>query len=288
MLYRLHVRQSSEAGVAVLGSETNNRGVSITEATFLRVRISCLTAVEAAEVIADRGASVPFAYVVTPNASHFTLLVELKDARFQDVYAHAWLRLLDGKVPRACARIVFGLDLPHCAGSDLTEELFTHRIQPSDSITIIGGGEELRRRLVAQFGLTQLHVHNPPMGFMDKPSEVEACIDFVLRHPARYVFFAVGSPRGEYLARMVQRRPEAVGTGLCIGGSLNFITGLVKRAPAFFRTFGLEWLYRLLRNPIGHARRVFVESLPLLLIVAKARLNPTAYGMDASRRKRVP
>lgn len=245
---------------------------------FLGVPIDRLDAPAAAARVAAREPDAPFAYVVTPNASHFNLLGEIRDARFQDVYAHAWLRLMDGKVPRAFARIVFGLDIPHCAGSDLTEELFRSHIRPDDPITIIGGGEELRRRLVAQFGLTRLAVYDPPMGFMNMPGEAEACVAFVRAHPARYVFFAVGSPRGEYLARMVHLA-GASGTGLCVGGSLNFLTGLVKRAPEVFRRFGLEWFYRLLRNPVGHARRVFIESLPMVWMVVKAKFNPAAYGM---------
>lgn len=259
----------------------------VAETVFLGVPISRLDAAEAAALIAARGPGAPFAYAVTPNASHFNLLGEIRDARFQDVYDHAWLRLMDGKVPRAFARKVFGLDLPHCAGSDLTELLFRDHIRPDDAITVIGGGEALRRRLVERFGLTRLAVYDPPMGFMEQPGEAEACVTFVQQHPARYVFFGVGSPRGEYLARMVQQA-GAVGTGLCVGGSLNFLTGLVKRAPMVFRTLGVEWLYRLLRNPVRHARRVFIDSMPLLWMVAKAKWNPGAYGMAPTRQRGAP
>lgn len=251
----------------------------IKEITYLGVPISCLDVPAAAERIAARGATAPFAYVVTPNAHHFVMLGRLKDERFADAYAHAWLRLLDGQTPRALARRVFGLDLPHAAGSDLTAHLFAHHITPDDSITVIGGSDELRRRLTERFGIKTVSLFNPSMGFIKKPDEVEACVDFVLAHPARYVFFAVGAPASEYLARMVDKRGGAVGTGLCVGSSLNFVTGIVQRAPEFYRRYGLEWLHRLLLNPRGHSRRVFVESLPLLLMVADARRNPAAYGM---------
>ncbi|MEP9366386.1 WecB/TagA/CpsF family glycosyltransferase [Xanthobacter sp. VNH20] len=257
----------------------------IREVPYLGVRISCLDVPAAAARIAARGADAPFAYVVTPNAQHFVRLGRLKDARFADAYDHAWLRLLDGKTPRALARRVFGLDLPHAAGSDLTAYLFAHHIAPGDSVTVIGGGEEMRRRLMDRFGLKAVNLLNPSMGFITKPEEVEACVDFVLAHPARYVFFAVGAPASEYMARMVEKRGGAVGTGLCVGSSLNFVTGIVQRAPEFYRKFGLEWLHRLMLNPRGHARRVFVESMPLLLMVADARRNPAAYGMAGTGEK---
>ncbi|WP_348930893.1 WecB/TagA/CpsF family glycosyltransferase [Aquabacter sp. CN5-332] len=256
----------------------------IREITYLGVRISCLDVPAAAARIAARGATAPFAYVVTPNAQHFVRLGRLKDARFADAYDHAWLRLLDGKTPRALARRVFGLDIPHAAGSDLTAHLFAHHMAPSDAVTVIGGSDEMRRRLTDQFGLTAVKLFNPSMGFINKPDEVTACVDFVLAHPARYVFFAVGAPASEYLARLVEMRGGAVGTGLCVGSSLNFVTGIVQRAPEFYRRHGLEWLHRLLLNPKGHGRRVFVDSMPLLLMVADARRNPAAYGMAAAQR----
>jgi exopolysaccharide biosynthesis WecB/TagA/CpsF family protein len=134
---------------------------------------------------------------------------------------------------------------------------------------------------MAQFGLKTIHMHVPPMGFIDDPEQVQTCVDFVLDHPARYVFFIVGSPRSEYVTRLVHQSGKAVGTGLCVGSSLHFLTGLTKRANATYRKLGLEWLHRLIENPRSHASRVFVDSMPIFLIAAKARLNPAAYGMGA-------
>jgi N-acetylglucosaminyldiphosphoundecaprenol N-acetyl-beta-D-mannosaminyltransferase len=65
----------------------------------------------------------------------------------------------------------------------------------------------------------------------------------------------------------------AVGTALCIGSSLLFVTGVVRRAPLLFRRLNAEWAYRLMQNPRGHARRVFLESLPVLWIALKALLG---------------
>lgn len=246
---------------------------------FLGVEITALGVADAAALIEARAPDAPFAYVVTPNAAHFTRLGELKDARFAEAYAHAWLRLLDGATPRKLARLVFGLDIPQAAGSDLTAYLFAHAIKPGDTVTVIGGSEEMRQRLLDRFHLGAVNLHVPSMGFITRPDEVEACVDYVVAHPARYVFFVVGAPASEYLACMVEQRGGAVGTGLCVGSSLNFVTGIVERAPDFYRRHGIEWMHRLLLNPKGHARRVFVDSLPVLWMVAKARLDPKAYGM---------
>jgi len=126
---------------------------------------------------------------------------------------------------------------------------------------------------VAQFGLRRLAIHDPPFGFIDDPAAVAACLDFLESHPARYVFLAVGSPRSELLARMACERGALRGIGLCVGGSLLFATGLIKRAPKIFQRLGLEGIYRLMQRPRAHFRRVFVESLPIVWILLRARLG---------------
>ncbi|MFG1461265.1 WecB/TagA/CpsF family glycosyltransferase [Xanthobacter sp. DSM 24535] len=256
------------------------------EITYLGVPFSLLDVPAAAKLIAERPFGAPFAYVVTPNAQNLVRHGHLKDPRFIDIYAHAWLRLLDGKVPRALARKVFGLHIPLAPGSDLTADLLDHHIRPEDPVTIIGGEDEMLRRLKAKYGLQTVHHYNPPMGFINKPAEVAACVDFVLSHPARYIFLVVGSPRSEYVTQLIFQHGGAVGTALCVGSSLNFVTGLAKRAGPFYRKHGLEWLHRLIVSPETHIRRVFVESMPLLLMVAKAKLDPKAFGMDGGTQTR--
>ncbi|MFG1477745.1 WecB/TagA/CpsF family glycosyltransferase [Xanthobacter sp. V4C-4] len=250
--------------------------------TFLNVPFACLDAEGAAALIAARAPDAPFAYVVTPNASNLTRLNELKDPLFIEIYENAWLHTMDGAVPRALARQLFGLDIPRAPGSDITTALFEHHIQPDDAITIIGGSDEMLERLKARYRLANVAMHVPPMGFISKPEEVERCVRFVLDHPARYVFFVTGSPRSEYVTRLVFQRGAAVGTGLCVGNSLNFLTGLSTRAPLAYRRLGVEWLHRLIQDPKIQVKRVFVDSLPIFLTVAKARLDPAAYGMAKS------
>jgi exopolysaccharide biosynthesis WecB/TagA/CpsF family protein len=243
---------------------------------FLGVEIAHLDTVEAAAVIAARDPALPFAYVVTPNAQHMVILDAGSDPAFARAYDGAWLRLCDSQIMRILGRALFDRNLPHATGADVTARLFAAHVRPDDAITVIGGDDELAARLRRRYGLTRLALHQPPMGFIKDPAAVDACIRFVLDHPARYVFFAVGAPRSEVLAHRIAERGGATGIGLCIGSSLHFLTGMVPRAPRWMRRFALEWLYRLVRDPRNHARRVFVESLPLVAIALRARLAAPA------------
>lgn len=251
---------------------------------FLGLDLADLDTAAAGAMIAARPPGAPFAYIVTPNAQHFVLLDRERKAlaratqsypmakspgRLTDAYNHAWLRLSDSQVVRLLARLFHGLRLPLAAGSDLTAWLFANVIKPNDTITVIGGDAELERRLRAQFHLTRLSLHAPPMGYINNQEAVAACVDFVRAHPARFIFLATGAPQSEYLARRLSQERGITGVGLCIGGSLLFITGITTRAPVIFRRLGLEWLHRVLSNPRRFVRRLFVDSVPVIPMVMR-------------------
>jgi N-acetylglucosaminyldiphosphoundecaprenol N-acetyl-beta-D-mannosaminyltransferase len=240
---------------------------------FLGIPFTPLGLAEAAAYIAARCPGAPFAFVTTPNAQH-AVGVAAGDRRFRVAHDKSWLTLNDSSILRLLSRRLFGRDLPQAAGSDLTAFLFRNYIRPADSITVVGGTDEVEHRLRTQFGLQSLARYNPPMGFYKDPAEIERCVDFLLTHPARYVFLAVGAPQSETVACRLLERGGGIGTALCIGSSLHFVTGVVRRAPPIFRRLNAEWAYRLMQNPRRHARRVLLQSLPVLWIAMKFRFNP--------------
>ena len=228
---------------------------------------------EAAARIAARDPAAPFAYVVTPNAAHVTSLSR-PGSPYRAAYDAAWMRLCDSQIMRLLARMLFGQQIALAAGSDLTALLLRNVVRPDDAVTVIGGSAVLAAALRAQFGLRRLAMHIPPMGYSRDPAEVARCVDFALAHPARLVFVITGAPQSERLLLEISQT-GATGIGLAVGSSLAFATGLIPRAPAPFRRAGLEWLYRLGQNPRGHARRVFVESLPIVALAVRRRLTPS-------------
>jgi N-acetylglucosaminyldiphosphoundecaprenol N-acetyl-beta-D-mannosaminyltransferase len=212
----------------------------------------------AAALIARRPRDAPFRYVVTPNADHLVRLA--RQPTLLAAYEGAWLRLLDSRVvARAAQRL--GLAVPHVApGSDLTAQLLAVHIRPADRLTIIGLRPPWLAELARRHRLTAVAHHDPPMGFDDDPMAFQTAIAFVLAHPARFVFFAVGSPRQERLAAAIAATGQATGVGLCVGASLDFLCGVSTRAPAWMQRRGLEWLHRLATDPRRLARRYLLEN----------------------------
>lgn len=65
------------------------------------------------------------------------------------------------------------------------------------------------------------------------------------------------------------------GVKMNVGGSFDYLLGLRKNPPSIFRHFGLEWLYRLLNEPVYRYKRVFkaVILFPLLVLSTKIFLT---------------
>ncbi len=231
---------------------------------FLGAPMTPATLRDAADLIAARPTDAPFAFVTTPNAQAI-VRVHRGDRHFAEAHDRGWLVLNDSRILSLLADKLFGEVLPTAAGSDLTVDLLQHYINPDDAVTMIGGSAEVERRMRAQFRLQKLKRYNPPMGFYKDPVEIERCVDFIIAHPARYVFLVVGAPQSETVACRVLARGGAVGTGLCVGSSLQFATGVVRRAPVLFRRLRLESLYRHVAEPTracqARVRRVTASAL---------------------------
>lgn len=195
-----------------------------------------------------------FGYVVTPNVDH---LIRFHDEpTFRAQYADAAYVLLDSRFLSIVFRLVKAIRVRVCTGSDLTAQLFNRIIVADDSIVLIGGSSEQARILAARYGLRTLRHFNPPMGFIRDPRAVETCVQFIEScSPFRFCFLAVGAPQQEVLAQMLKARGIARGLALCIGASVNFLTGVERRAPAWMQRIGMEWLYRLAHDPVRLAKR---------------------------------
>jgi exopolysaccharide biosynthesis WecB/TagA/CpsF family protein len=200
-----------------------------------------------------------FGFVVTPNVDH--LIRYYDDPVFRNYYQAAAFVLMDSRFACRLVRLVRGVKLPLCTGSDLTATLFARVIRPADRVLLIGGSAEQAATISGKYGLQQLHHFDPPMGFIRDPAAVEECLNFIEQlSPFRFCFIAVGSPQQERVAHALQQRGRARGLALCIGASLNFITGAERRAPLWMQHSGLEWLYRLLQSPRRLARRYLVRG----------------------------
>jgi N-acetylglucosaminyldiphosphoundecaprenol N-acetyl-beta-D-mannosaminyltransferase len=206
-----------------------------------------------------------FKYVVTPNVHHMVRLLE-DPATMQPLYAQAWRVFCDSRVLSRLAWFS-GHRLPVITGSDLTADLIARAAEQHLTIAVIGPTAAACAMLGKRYPGLDVVVQTPSMGFIKSESEVKKCVDFVVNTQAPLVFLAVGMPQQELLAQHIANHPRARGVGLCIGASIDFLTGNQRRAPLWVQKAGLEWLHRLLSNPRRLATRYLIECPRIFYLI---------------------
>jgi exopolysaccharide biosynthesis WecB/TagA/CpsF family protein len=210
-----------------------------------------------------------FKYVVTPNVHHMVRLLD-DPATMQPLYDRAWRVFCDSRVLSRMAWFS-GLRLPVITGSDLTACIIARASDQRLKIALVGPTAAACAALGTKYPGLDIVFHTPPMGFITSEQEIKKCVDFVVRTQAPLIFLAVGMPQQEMLARHIADHPHARGVGLCIGASIDYLTGKQYRAPVWMQKAGFEWLHRLLSDPRRLASRYLIECPRIFYLICQKR-----------------
>lgn len=170
-----------------------------------------------------------------------------KDAEFKDILSRADLLVPDG-VGIVWASRKLGRPLPETVtGVNLVKYLLDKK--PSPSIFLLGAkpgvAERARDRLAEDMPWVRIAgVHH---GYFDASDEA-AVVQEVRASKCDVVLAGMGSPRQE---KFLWRNRTGLGAkiGMGVGGVLDILSGATQLAPEGVRKAGLEWLYRLAREP---------------------------------------
>ena len=220
-----------------------------------------LTLDEAAQRAAGMIDEGGFHYVVTPNPE----LVDRarREEPFRQALNGADLVLPDGIGVVYAARLLGRRLKGRCPGIDFAGKLMEHMARTGLRLYLLGAkpgvAEAAAARLEIRYpGLTICGTHD---GYFQEDAPV---VEEIRRAGADVVFVCLGAPKQEYW--MVKNGP-ATGARLMagLGGSLDVFAGVVERAPESWQRLGLEWLYRLMKEPKRFGR---MAKLPLVLVKA--------------------
>lgn len=207
-------------------------------------------------------------WVVTTNLDHMRRLG--RDADFREVCERASLRVADGAPIVWVSRLV-GEALPgRVAGSDLVPLLVSGCAVHGRRVFFLGGDPGVAERAAAKFreqnpGLVVAGTLCPLPGFEVGNGWAQSLAAAINASGADVVFVALGSPKQEYVIDQVRGNVGPSVWWLGVGITLSFVSGDVRRAPAWMRVWGLEWAHRLVQEPRRLARRYLVDGLPYAL-----------------------
>lgn len=209
-----------------------------------------------------------FSYVVTPNSDHVVRLSE-SSGNIRDAYLDADICINDSRVIALVSKL-FGYRLTTVTGADLVKNLFfSASFQADQPILLVGGSPALFGALVERFGLTNAKHYDAPMGLLTDKVKFDKTLAFVQQNAKGLTLFAVGSPQQELLAHAVWQSGRATGIGLCIGAAIEFLIRPEDRAPRWMSSYGLEWLFRLMKEPRRLWRRYLIQSPKVLGLIFK-------------------
>jgi N-acetylglucosaminyldiphosphoundecaprenol N-acetyl-beta-D-mannosaminyltransferase len=193
-----------------------------------------------------------------------------KDADFMAVLRQAALCIPDGVGLLWAARIM-GQRLPErVAGSELVYHLAGLAAENGWRLFLLGAGPGVAEAAAAVFQerFPALTIVGTYAGSPD-PAENESIVELINDSTADLLFVAYGAPKQDKWIARNRERLTTVRVALGVGGSLDFISGRSVRAPRWLQRLGLEWLYRLVREPWRWRRMLALPHFALRVVAAR-------------------
>ena len=228
---------------------------------ILGIAFDDLTREEAARRGAELLGEDRFHYVVTPNPE-FILAAE-RDPEFLRVLNGADLVLADGVGVLYSSKILGTPLKGRVPGIEFAEDMLACLNQMGGRLYLLGAkpgvAQEAGRRILERYpDITLCGTHD---GYFK--DEQAVLLEVAAARPD-LLFVCLGAPKQEkWMARWGKHTGARLAIGL--GGALDVMAGAVERAPESWRKLGLEWAYRLKKEPQRAGR---MAKLPLVLVKA--------------------
>ncbi len=218
--------------------------------------------------------------LATLNLDH---LVKLKSTpSFRDAYAAQDLITADGN-PIVWLSELARQPLDLLPGADLVIPLACMCAENNRPIALVGSTEESLAKALETLKKAVPNVEcaamiAPPMGFDPEGPAAQEILEELASHNVGITFVALGAPKQERFAAFGRRIAPQCGFA-SIGAGLDFLSGQQTRAPYLVRRMALEWLWRILNDPIRLTKR-YAKCIMILpeqvRNVLKSRQTPTS------------
>lgn len=202
--------------------------------------------------------------VYTPNSE--IIMAAYKDESFKNLLNSADLLTADGIGVVYASKILGKPINERAAGFDIACEVLDRINGTSRKLFLFGGkpgvAEQARDNLLKKY--PALNIVGCRNGYF-KPEEEPEIVKEINDSGADLVFVCLGAPKQEqWLDRNSDALKARVAMG--IGGSLDVFAGTAERAPKFFCDHGIEWLYRLIKQPSRAGRMLALPKFGLTVL----------------------
>jgi bacterial polymer biosynthesis proteins, WecB/TagA/CpsF family len=205
-----------------------------------------------------------FHYIFTPNSE---IVMEAKSNEdLKNKLNSADLCIADGIGVVHASKILKDPVPERVAGFDLACELLAKMNETEKTAYFFGSAPG-----VCEAAIENLHVKYPKLkvagfrnGYFTKEEEAGIVADINEKNP-NILLVCLGFPKQENFIFEYKDKLK-VSLALGVGGTLDVLAGKAERAPEFFINHGLEWLYRLLKEPKRAFRMIALPKFGLFVL----------------------
>lgn len=214
--------------------------------------------------------------IVTPNPE--IIMNAIKDKELKNLIQNSSLAIPDG-ISIIYASKIMGEPLEErITGIDFLTHVLEFLNEKNMGIYLLGGkpssqgeksvcemaGENMKRKYP---GLIISGTHH---GYFETEEEA-SIVEEIRESGAAFLCVAMGSPRQEKFVDAHKKELGTIRGAMGVGGSLDVWAGTVNRAPEFYQNHGLEWLYRLIKEPVRFKRMAKIPLFMMKILITKGK-----------------
>ena len=241
-----------------------------TKISILNIKIRSFTQKELLEQMAE-------GVLYTPNLDHLIKLQ--RDREFYDIYQQAEWIVCDSQILYLASKLL-KQSLPMAIpGSSFFPAFYEyHKNDFSCRIFLLGAAEGIALKAMEKINekigrKIVVGAHSPSYGFEQKTEECEEIVRVVNKSGANVLLVGLGAPKQEKWIMKYRDCMPQVNIFMALGATIDFEAGTLKRAPIFWQKIGMEWLYRVTKEPKRLFKRYFVDDIQFFYYFAKQLLG---------------
>ncbi|WP_111709966.1 WecB/TagA/CpsF family glycosyltransferase [Lutibacter citreus] len=206
----------------------------------------------------------------------YSYCIAKNDAYFSEVLERSDVLLPDGTSIVFAAKLLGNKKIQKIAGWDIHKHLLLEANLKGQKVFYLGASEStlqlIKNRIKKEYPAIIVGSYSPPYKVIFSKEEEDEMIAEVNAFHPDILFVGMTAPKQEKWA--YEHKNELNTTVICsIGAVFDFYAGTVKRAPEWMVNMGLEWLYRLIKEPKRMWRRYLIGNTKFVYYVVNEKFQ---------------
>jgi len=214
----------------------------------------------------------PKALITTINAHCYN--ISMSDKFYQEAILNSYALIPDGISVVWATRWLTGLKLKKISGADLFFYELDRLQKTGGKCFFLGSTQttlnKITERMLQEYPDIKVNNYSPPFKPEFSSEDNLAIMSAINAFQPDVLFVGMTAPKQEKWAYQHFNQLN-VGHVCCIGAVFDFYAGTIKRAPQWMIKLGLEWFYRLIKEPIRMWRRYLLGNIKFVWAVVREK-----------------